>query len=185
MLSSREGAVDCRVVAAAGRYILLQPEQPGDVHLPLTFPGPSSLTFLDGMVPVGWDGTVEKGSSGDELRFIVAEGDHAADRRSTVRVPVMAQIVAVNTEGEVFEGSLLDVSAGGLRFRHKGHMRSGEVVRVRVDLPSGPSIDADAYVRGAEVGVTSVEFTEMHAASGQEIGTWTVNILRTHIARNG
>ena len=181
VLSSREGAVDCRVVAAAGRYVLLQPDHPGDVHLAISFSGKSSLTFLDGMVPVGWDGKVEAGSNPGELRFIVAESEHAADRRSNVRVPVMASIAATLQSGGALDGMILDVSAGGLRFRHAGRTQNGDILRVRCQLPGGPLIDADAVVRTAEQGVTSVEFQAMHAAQAQDVGLWTVNVLRQHV----
>src|SRR6266508_5742653 len=93
VLSSKRGAVDCRVLAAAGRFVLLQPSRPGGVELTSSFNGTSSLTYLDGMVPMGWDGEVELGNHPGELRFRIADGDRDADRRSAVRVPVFAQVV--------------------------------------------------------------------------------------------
>ena len=56
VLSLGGRAVECKVVAAAGRFVLLRPERKADV-----FPfGRCSLTYLSGMVPMGWDGTVSR-----------------------------------------------------------------------------------------------------------------------------
>jgi hypothetical protein len=181
VLSSNEGAVDCRVVAAAGRYILLQPAKPGDLHLQY-FQGTSWLTYLDGMIPMGWDGTVETGSRPGELRFCVAESNRAADRRSTVRLPIFAQIVARAATGDPIHGHVLDVSAGGLRFRHPGFLESGTPLRIRAELPGGMVIDAETVARTVEKGVTSIEFLQMYGATQAEIGEWTVNVLRSHLA---
>src|SRR5215216_1840962 len=170
VLSSNDGAVDCRVVAAAGFYVLLRPNKPRDVEFASTFSGRrSSLTFLDGMIPAGVDGAVEAGVRPGELRFKVEE---EVDRRTAARVPVYAQVVARLPSGEPIHGQVLDVSAGGLRFRHGTRLRvaAGTPVRVRTELPQDLVVDADAVVRMAIAGVISVEFTQMHGASGADIG---------------
>jgi hypothetical protein len=182
VLSSKRGAVDCRVLAAAGRFVLLQPARPGDVEHACSFAGTSSLTYLDGMVPMGWDGQVELGSYPGELRFRIADTDRDADRRSSVRVPVFAQVVVQPVEGDTVHGHILDVSAGGLRFRHAGRFLTGQPVHVHAELPGDLVVEADAVVRAAEGGVTSVEFTAMYGVSAQEIGAWTVGVLRAHLA---
>jgi hypothetical protein len=182
VLSSSDGAVDCRVVAAAGHYVLLRPNKPRDVEFASTFSGRrSSLTFLDGKVPAGVDGAVEAGIRPGELRFKVEE---EVDRRSSARVPIYARVVARLPSGEPIHGTALDVSAGGLRFRHSTRLRvaSGTPVRVRCELPDGLVVDADALVRTAIAGVISLQFTRMHGASGAEIGRWSVNVLRAHLA---
>src|SRR4051794_2220397 len=162
VLSWRTGALECRVVAAAGDYVLLRPEVPVD---PAFAPrGPASLTYLDGMVPMGWDGDVQPGGEPGELRFQVTDADRTADRRSAVRVPIFAAVRVVTAEGQVSSGQLLDVSAGGMRFRHSGRFESGTVLRVMSALPEGIVIDSDAVVRAAEQGVTSVEFELMRGA---------------------
>jgi hypothetical protein len=183
VLASSEGAVDCRVVATAGHYVLLRPDKPADVHLEPTFAGRSSLTYLDGMIPMGVDGAVEPGSHAGELRFHVDEAQEPVDRRSAVRVPVFGQIVARLADGEPIHGHVLELSARGLRFRHPGPVATGSPIRVRAELPGGLVVDADAVVRTVQAGLTSVEFTTMHAATGPEIGEWTVNILRAHLAQ--
>jgi hypothetical protein len=146
VLSSPEGAVDCRVVAAAGRYVLITPRKPEDLQIS-NFQGKTWLTFLDGMVPMGWDGSVEVGSHPDELRFCVSEQYNAADRRSAVRLPIFAQIVARGPQGDPIHGHVLDVSAGGLRFRHPGRLEQGLPLRVRAELPGGLVIDAEGIAR--------------------------------------
>jgi hypothetical protein len=181
VLSSKEGAVDCRVVAAAGRYILLQPAKPGDMYMTY-FQGTSWLTYLDGMIPMGWDGTVEEGSRPGELRFCVGDTSRAADRRSTVRLPIFAQIVARAATGDPIHGHVLDISAGGLRFRHPGRFEAGTPLRIRAELPGGLVVDAEAIARTVEKGITSLEFLTMYGASMGEIGEWTVNVLRAHLA---
>ena len=181
VLSSNDGAVDCRVVAAAGFYVLLRPVKPRDVEFASTFSGRrSSLTYLDGKIPAGVDGAVEAGNRPGELRFRVEE---SVDRRTSVRVPVYAQVVARLPSGEPVHGQVLDVSAGGLRFRHTTRLRvaSGTPVRVRSELPGGLVVEADGVVRTAIAGVISVEFTRMHAASPADIGRWSVNVLRDHL----
>jgi hypothetical protein len=175
VLSWRTGAAECRIVAAAGAFVLLRPERPLDPIISPT--GAASLTFLDGMVPMGFDGDVQSGGEPGELRFRVTDPDRAADRRSSVRVPMFAS-VAVNTGEQVLNGQLLDVSAGGMRFRHTGRLQPGQLIRLACTLPGGPVIDADAAVRGAEQGVTSVEFTTMHGVDQQTLGRWTVGVLR-------
>ena len=179
VLSWRSGAVECRVVAAAGQFVLLRPER-RDAHG--TVPsGACSLTYLDGMVPMGWDGRVEAGAHAGELRFRV--GDAApADRRSAVRVPIFAAVHVTSAGRDPVDGRLLDVSAGGMRFRAPGRIDCGTVVRVRARLTDGLTVDADAVVRASEPGVTSVEFTAMHAASAQDIGAWTVGVLRSALS---
>ena len=182
VLSSSDGAVDCRVVAAAGFYVLLRPVKPRDVEFASTFSGRrSSLTYLDGKVPAGVDGAVEAGTRPGELRFRVEE---SVDRRTSVRVPVYAQVVARLPSGEPIHGQMLDVSAGGLRFRHTTRLRvaSGTPVRVRTELSDDVVVDADGIVRTAIAGVISVEFTRMHGATGADIGRWSVNVLRDHLA---
>jgi hypothetical protein len=183
VLSWRSGAVECRVVAAAGQFVLLRPERRDALG---TVPsGACSLTYLDGMVPMGWDGQVEAGAHPGELRFRVGDAGTAADRRSSVRVPVFATVHVTGIGREPLDGQLLDVSAGGLRFRAPGRIRSESVLRVRTQLTEALLIDAESVVRTSEPGVTSVEFTEMHAATEQDIGAWTVAVLRASLAGHG
>src|SRR4051794_34264180 len=182
VLSWRSGALECRVVAAAGHFVLLRPEPMVQKSIPPA--GACSLTYLDGLVPMGWDGAVEPGGHPGELRFRVRDAADAADRRSAVRIPVFAD-VQVAASDEVFDGPLLDVSAGGLRFRHKGRIPMGTTVRAIAVLSEGLVIDADAVVRGSEPGVTSLQFTEMRGADAQAIGAWTVGVLRASVAGHG
>lgn len=182
MLSWPAGAMDCRVIAAAGSYVLLRPagsSGPQGRYLP---EGPCSLTYLDGMIPMGWDGVAEIGANSGELRFRVTDEDRVADRRSSVRMPVFAD-VQVTAAGHTATGQLLDVSAGGLRFRLGGErLERDTLVRVRCELPNGgPEVDAHGRVRASEPGIASVEFTAMHGASAQAIGAWTVAMLRTSL----
>ncbi len=178
------GAIDCRVVASAGAFVLVRPERIMAMIQELPT-GKCALTFLDGMIPMGWDGMIEYGSQPGELRFCV-DGDLAsADRRSSVRLPIFAE-VAVTVAEEVLGGHVLDVSAGGMRFRVPGRLELGAQVHVRVALPGdGPVIEADAIVRASERGIAAVEFTELHNATQQEIGAWTVGQLRSALAGHG
>jgi hypothetical protein len=177
VLSWTSGATDCRVVAAAGEFVLLRPERAG--RLLDGVPGPCTLTFLDGMVPMGWDGQVDFGSVAGELRFRVGDSERGADRRSSVRLPIFAN-VEVTAEGRTYSGQMLDVSAGGMRYRGPARPPVGTQLRVRTTLPGeGPAIDAEGVVRLSEPGgVVAVEYTGFHAGSPQEIGTWTVTQLR-------
>src|SRR5829696_2589114 len=136
------GTITCRVVAAAGPYVLLRPERPVDAT------GTASLTYLDGMVPMGWDGQVEAGAYRGELRFRATPGRQMPDRRSAVRVPVLATVqVTSHRDPGGHEARLLDVSAGGMRFRHGLRLEVGDLVRVRCSLPEGMLVDADGVVR--------------------------------------
>ena len=182
VLSWPSGAMDCRVIAAAGCYVLLRPggsSGPEGRSMP---GGACSLTYLDGMIPMGWDGVVEVGAYPGELRFRVTDVDRQADRRSAVRLPVSAD-VQVTVAADMSIGQLLDVSAGGLRFRLGGErLERDTLVRVRCELPNGgPEVDAHGLVRTSEQGIASVEFTAMHGASAQAIGAWTVAMLRTSL----
>jgi len=180
VLSWRTGALECRVVAAAGDYVLLRPEVPVD---PAFAPrGAASLTYLDGMVPMGWDGDVQPGGEFGELRFQVTDPDRTADRRSSVRVPIFAAVRIVDVDATVHSGHLLDVSAGGMRFRHPGRFEEGAMLRVLCALSEELVIDSDAIVRAAQQGVTSVEFTHMRCASRDTIARWTVGLLRQGLA---
>jgi hypothetical protein len=176
VLSWPSGATDCRVIAAAGSFVLLRPERTGSLLDGI--PGTCTLTFLDGMIPMGWDGLVEFGSEPGELRFRLAEFETGSERRSAVRLPIFAGI-EVTVGDRVAQGQLLDLSATGMRFRGAGRVPVGDVVHVRVQLSNGPLIDADARVRLSEPGgVMAVEYVGMHAASAEEIGAWTVAQLR-------
>lgn len=179
VLSWKAGAVECRVVAVAGQFVLLRPERrdPGPVPS-----GSCSLTYLDGLVPMGWDGNVEAGGHPGELRF---RSDVTADRRTSVRVPLFADLTFVVPGEAPQTGQLLDISAGGLRFRALGRLDAGSDLHVRATLPGGLVVDAEALVRVSEPGVTSVEFTAMHAADGQAIGAWTVAVLRSSLSGSG
>ena len=176
VLSWSSGATDCQVVAAAGAFVLLRPD-----HSPFLDgrPLPTTLTYLDGMIPMGWDGHVEHGTEPGELRFRVADVERGADRRSSVRLPIFAT-VEVTTEGRTYSGQMLDVSAGGMRYRAPARAPVGASLRVRTTLPGGgPAIDADAIVRLSEPGgVVAVEYTGFYTGSAQEIGGWTVGQLR-------
>jgi hypothetical protein len=184
VLSWEAGAVTCRVVAVAGHYVLLQPERPVD---PGSTPaGAASLTYLDGMVPMGWDGSVEAGAHSGELRFRAEPGRHAPDRRSSVRVPVLAAVqITSRAHPGGHEGRMLDVSAGGMRLRHGLKLAVGDLLRVRCMLPDGMLVDADAVVRGTEVGIAEVEFTAMHGTDAATIGRWTVEVLRSSMHGRG
>lgn len=177
------GALDCQVVAVAGSFVLLRP-----LNLVRTRESPPagecSLTYLDGMIPMGWDGRVEPASVPGELRFRI-DGDLMADRRSAVRLPVFAEI-DVTAEGATRRCSLLDVSAGGARFRFPDRLVPGTLVELRGPLPAdGPHLDAEAIVRGSEPGIAAVEFTELRATTAQEIGAWTVGRLRAALNGRG
>jgi PilZ domain len=173
--------MDCRVVASAGAYVLLKLGR-GQWDSPPA--GACSLTYLDGMTPMGLDGDVEPGAHEGEIRFrLISTG--SADRRSSVRLPVMAP-VTLTKGGESQPARLLDVSAGGMRFVHgAGKHELGEVVRVEVHLPDGPFVAADAVVRASEAQISSVEFTMLHHGTPQEIGAWTVARLRSSLAGQG
>jgi hypothetical protein len=141
-------------------------------------PGTCSLTYLDGYVPMGWDGVVDAGGHPSELRFRVTDSGRVADRRSSVRVPV-AEMWAQVSDGETaVTARVLDVSAGGMRVRRGGWLEKGTVVRVRAELPGGPVIDADAVVRGTEPGICSLEYVAHRGAGAAEIGGWAVDALR-------
>ena len=182
VLSWRSGAVECRVVAAAGQFVLLRPERADPSDVP---EGDCSLTYLDGMVPMGWDGIVEPGGASGELRFRVGAAGLAADRRSSARVPLSAAVAVELDDGETLAAALMDVSAGGLRFRAPGRLAPGTAVHVRCELHEGVELDADAVVRTSEPGVASVEFTALHGADAQTIGAWTVGVLRASLAGQG
>jgi hypothetical protein len=183
VLSWSNGTVECRVIAAAGAYVLLRPERRFDAF---SAPGGSaSLTYLDGMIPMGWDGRVEDGAHPGELRFQVTDPDRTADRRSSNRVPIFATAQVSVAGGEAFDGQLLDVSAGGMRFRHSIPLAAGQHIRVRAQLPEEILIDADAVVRKVEPGDASIEFITMHAADRETIGAWTVSVMRASVAGQG
>jgi len=176
VLSWPGGAVDCHVVAAAGAFVLLRANGVSSLGEDL-FTGGCSLTFLDGMIPMGWDGSVEFGAEPGELRFRVSEGA-GADRRSSVRLPIFATVSVAAAGGERLRGQMLDISAGGMRFRQPGQLATGTLVHLRAELPGGPTVEAHAVVRKSEPGVTAVEYTAMHDASAQDVGAWTVAQLR-------
>jgi hypothetical protein len=180
VLSWPSGATDCRVIASAGAFVLLRPERNG--ALLDGIPGACTLTFLDGMIPMGWDGTVDFGSEPGELRFRVGDSERGADRRSAVRLPIFAG-VQVMLDGRTTTGQMLDISATGMRFRGASRPALGTQLRVAAVLPNGPPLDADAIVRLSEPGgVVAVEFAHMYTGSVQEIGAWTVGQLRQSLA---
>jgi hypothetical protein len=179
VLSWDAGAVDCRVVASAGAYILLQL---GRGRVQAHPEGICALTYLDGMTPMGWEGEVEPGMQDGEVRFRLTGA--AADRRSSVRLPITAEM-QVKADSAVDEAKMLDISAGGMRFRHSGHFRSGEMVRINGKLPGGPMLDANAVVRASEPGLCSVEFTSMYGATVADLGAWTVSMLRASLSGVG
>jgi PilZ domain len=180
VLAWPSAAADCRVIAAAGAFVLLQPQHfdPQGVDIP----GPCTLTFLDGMIPMGWEGTVEFGSAAGELRFQLAEADAGAERRSSVRLPIFAEVM-VASETEEIRGQMLDISAGGMRFRGTGRHALDSLLRVYSQLPNGPAVDAHGKVRISEPsGVTAIEFAAFRVGSAEEIGAWTVGQLRQSLA---
>src|SRR3954471_5349619 len=90
VLSWPSGAADCHVVAAAGAFVLLRPVR--SAKLADGVPGPATITFLEGMIPMGWEGDVEGGGEPGELRFRVGQEERGADRRSSVRLPIFASV---------------------------------------------------------------------------------------------
>jgi PilZ domain-containing protein len=168
-LSWPGGAVECRVVAAAGAYVLLHP-----AHAVTVPASACSLTYLDGYVPMGFDGVVEGSAHPGELRFRVTDTGRVADRRSTVRLPLTEVPVEIGDH----PAEILDVSAGGARVRCSRRLPRGTEVTVRAQLPGGPAIDADAIVRTSEPGIVCLEWTAMRDATAAEVGAWTVERLR-------
>jgi PilZ domain len=181
VLSWPSGATDCRVVASAGAFVLLRPQSVDDTLLD-GIPGNCTLTFLDGMIPMGWDGSAVWGGEPGELRFRMADTEPDADRRSAVRLPILAEVMVQAADREM-RGQMLDISAGGMRFRGAGKHQLGDRLRLFAQLPGGPPLDVHAVVRLAEPGgVTAVEFTDFHVGSPQEIGAWTVGRLRQSLS---
>lgn len=183
VLSLHRMSVDCRVVAAAGAFVLLKSRGEELPHEALPAKD-CVLSFMDGMVPMVWDGEVQPGAEAGELRFQLAAQERATDRRSAVRLPVVA-LVTATVDGVASRGQMLDISAGGLRYRHPVQLGADRRVRVGVTLPrGGPYVEAEAVVRqSTPTGVTSVEFTAMHGASVQDIGAWTIGWLRESLKR--
>jgi hypothetical protein len=178
VLSWNAGAVECKVVAAAGEYVLLRPDTaPYPENLPC---GPASLTYLEGYVPMGWDGQAEPGTAPGELRFRVGGGT-AADRRGSVRVPLSAPL-RVTVVDEIISAELLDISAGGARFRCRPRLAAGTQVRVYGTLPGDLVLDADAVVRASQPGIASVQFTALRGVDAAGIGAWSVGVLRSALA---
>jgi hypothetical protein len=178
-LSWRDGTVACRVVAVAGAFVLLRPDRAAAVP-----EGDCSLIFLDGKVPMGWDGVVHAASHPSELCFRVSGDDSVADRRVAVRVPVSVPVDVTLLDGSDEEGvpvlgEAIDVSAGGMRLRRRGRVPRGAEVHVLSRLPRGLLIDAEAVVRASEPGICSVEYTHMRAATSADVGAWTVDTLRS------
>lgn len=181
VLSWPSGAADCRVIASAGGFVLLRPERVNDLQDGI--PGPCTLTFLDGMIPMGWDGQIEFGAEAGELRFRLDNPASGAERRSSVRLPVFVEVMVATGDSEL-RGQMLDLSAGGMRFRGTGRHEVGSLVRVFTQLPNGPALDAHGSVRMSDPGgVVAIEFTAFHVGSAQEIGAWTVGQLRLALAR--
>lgn len=175
VLSWGDGSMQCRIVAAAGRYVLVRPERDDPFSRP---EGAASLTYLDGAVPMGFDGDVQPSSESGEWRFRIGDLDREADRRTSARVDVDGPVTAL-VGGELIEGRLLDVSAGGMRFRNPRRIGPGTTIGVRAELPGGMVVDADALVTASEPGVTSVHFVALHGETDvQAIGRWTVEALR-------
>ncbi len=180
VLSWSSGSAECRVIAAAGAFVLLRPVQLD--RLNEAVPGVCTLSFLDGMIPVGWDGSAVWSAEPGEVRFRVDEEAETPDRRSSVRLPIFAEVMVATPDREV-RGQVLDVSAGGMRFRGTGRHKRDTVLRVHCQLPGGPILDAQGVVRISELsGVTAIEFTAFHAGSAAAVGAWTVAQLRQSLA---
>jgi hypothetical protein len=183
VLAWSSGAIDCRVIAAAGAFVLLRPVRMNSMSSG-TPEGRCSLTFLDGLIPMGWDGAVEPGTVEGEYRFRVADGAGAADRRSSVRLPTFLT-ARVTHDGLESECRLLDISAGGARLSTPVQLPRGETVRLRAALDDSLELDADAIVRNAQPVTAAVEFVAHRGAGPQEIGAWTVARLRASLTGQG
>lgn len=183
VLSWSSGAVDCRVVAAAGAFVLLSPGRfnAQSTRVPV---GRCGLTFVDGIIPVGWDGTVELGSAHGEWRFQVAADSGEADRRTSVRLPHFVDITVGGPGGDQ-RCLLLDISAGGARFRSAVRLAVGSSVRLRGALDDTFVLDAEGIVRTSEPSIAAVEFTHLHGITTQQLGAWTVSRLRASLVGHG
>jgi hypothetical protein len=168
-LQWRGGAVECRVIAAAGSFVLLRP-----ARITLAPVGACTLSTL-GDRPVNRHGDVTLAPHPHELRFRVTSGV-PADRRTSVRVPVSVPVEVTDDAGSL-EAELLDVSAGGMRFRRTGRLPAGTFVHVRAELPDGPVVDGDAVVRACDAESCAVQFPAPRA----DVGTWTVDRLRSEV----
>jgi hypothetical protein len=168
-LQWRGGAVECHVVAAAGSFVLLRP-----ARITLAPVGACSLTTVGGDA-VRFEGDVTLAPHPHELRFRVTSG-RPADRRATVRVPVSVPVEVTDEAGSL-QAELLDVSAGGMRFRRAERLPAGTFVHVRAELPDGPVVEGDAVVRACDAESCAVQFP----APRTDVGTWTVDRLRSEI----
>jgi hypothetical protein len=180
VLASADAAIDGRVIAVAGRYVLIHRDHGPDVEQDDAWSN-ATLTYLEGLLPMTCDGSVYPGARPEEVRFFTAYGTPVVERRGDVRVPVASSIALSTHSGSTLHGQLIDLSAGGLRMRHSGRLMRGIQVRVRVELPN-LVIDADAVTHRVELGGTTLRFTRFHAGSSPQISEWAVALLRSHVA---
>ncbi len=110
------------------------------------FSDDAQMTFEYGPSLVMLNGTLQRGSSDDQLRFSVSDGVQVPPRRRDSRRRVRLPVTVRLPSGEELSSWSTDVSARGLGVQGKDIAAPGEHIDVRISLPDGTVVAATAVV---------------------------------------
>jgi AmiR/NasT family two-component response regulator len=95
------------------------------------------------------------------------------ERRQSLRVGVQAAVSLRIDENTNVEGILLDLSTGGMDVLAAKPLPSTATVHISVELPEGPSLDAEAEVAWSTAnGQIGLRFLDMEATMHQSMREW-------------
>jgi hypothetical protein len=180
-----EACVNARVAAVHG----------DEANITLTDPMPPDAGFLPAQTQLAFEheghlimlsGMLYPARTGDPLRFVIADGVRAADKRRHIRLSVSLEAVATplgedgEAAGPTVQATTLDVSAGGILLAC-GNL-SGRV-RVAVELPGSAGVieTIGTVVRSGETR-TAIAFLALPAEDQATLERF-VKVVRTEIAR--
>ena len=137
-----EGKYNSRVEEVGEKILVIgAPYEQGEV-IPLREGTEVSLTYWDELSAYSFESVIMQRIAVPFPMFVLAMPDSVTkiQRRNFVRIPVSYpftfRIVLEDSLSDMFEGSMLDLSGGGIQFKTKKYMDNGSLLDAHIFLPN-------------------------------------------------
>lgn len=162
---------------ADGKAVLVLTERQRGGPMP-EFSADAQLTFEHGPNLVMLNGTLERGGTGNELRFSVSDGVQVPPRRKDSRLRARLPVAVRLPDGEERDTHTVDVSATGLGVR--GDLGPvGAQIAVRMTLPDRTEVAASTVVVRVAGDVTALRIERIETGSRDRLGRYVLGLERS------